>query len=253
MMSADDAAIGKPPVVCVWGIGLTRTGTSSLNDALRILGFEAEHWPTLDTLLHGHLRAATDECVAAVYKFLDLKHPGSKFILTERPIDDWLRSTAVHRSHSIVFSMARAMRAQLVASGKTLAAEGASEHDLLQCMLEHADHVAQFRDRLVELTFTQSALYETVEFDEAKFRIGYERHQEDVARYFRNRPNDLLRMNLSKGDGWEKLAPFLGRSVPAVPFPHGNSIEGMVAHLRKEGGEEEALSDALRPRRHAPK
>src|ERR1700722_1042920 len=252
MTSADGSAIGSPPF-CVWGIGLTRTGTSSLNDALRILGFEAEHWPSLHSLLHGHVRAATDECVAAVYKFLDLRYPGSKFILTERPIDDWLRSTAIHRSHSIVFSMARAMRAHLVANGRTLAAETASEHELLQSMLEHVEYVELFRDRLIELTFTQSALYETVAFDEAKFRSGHERYHEDVARYFRDRPNDLLRMNLSKGDGWEKLAPFLGRPVPEVPFPNGNSIEGMVAHLRKEGGEEQSVLDALRPRRHGAK
>jgi len=42
----------------------------------------------------------------------------------------------------------------------------------------------------------------------------------DVKEYFRNRPDDLLVMNICAGEGWEKLCPFLGMPFPKVKFPH---------------------------------
>ena len=69
-------------------------------------------------------------------------------------------------------------------------------------------------------------LYETVDFDRDKMIAAYHRHHADVRRYFRNRPDDLLEMDITKGDGWEKLCPFLGLAVPNVAFP--------LDHQRKE-------------------
>jgi hypothetical protein len=65
-------------------------------------------------------------------------------------------------------------------------------------------------------------IYESVTFDRQKFTEAYYRHHEDVQRYFKTRPNDLLEMNFTEGDGWEKLCPFLERPIPVVPFPHKN-------------------------------
>jgi hypothetical protein len=41
-----------------------------------------------------------------------------------------------------------------------------------------------------------------------------------VKEYFRDRPDDLLVMNICAGEGWEKLCPFLGLAIPKVKFPH---------------------------------
>ena len=52
-----------------------------------------------------------------------------------------------------------------------------------------------------------------------------ERHQQhitEVRRHFENRPEDLLELNLTAGEGWECLCPFLGRPIPPIPFPHAN-------------------------------
>lgn len=65
-------------------------------------------------------------------------------------------------------------------------------------------------------------IYESVTFDRAKFIDAYHRHHEDVRRYFKDRPNDLLEMSIVDGDGWEKLCPFLNLPVPTEPFPHNN-------------------------------
>jgi len=65
-------------------------------------------------------------------------------------------------------------------------------------------------------------IYETVTFDRAKFIDAYHRHHDDVRRYFRDRPHQLLEMDITAGEGWEVLCPFLQLPVPAVPFPHHN-------------------------------
>ena len=65
-------------------------------------------------------------------------------------------------------------------------------------------------------------LYETVTFDRQKFIDAYHRYHDDVYRYFKNRQDDFLEMNLTTGDGWEKLCDFLELPIPEQPFPHAN-------------------------------
>jgi hypothetical protein len=35
-------------------------------------------------------------------------------------------------------------------------------------------------------------------------------HENEVRAYFKHRPDDLLEMNITEGDDWDKLGPFLG-------------------------------------------
>jgi hypothetical protein len=73
-------------------------------------------------------------------------------------------------------------------------------------------------------------LYETVVYDREKFIAAYNRHHEDVRRYFADRPNDLLEMDITKGDGWEKLCPFLELPIPDQPFRKANKrVDGVVS------------------------
>ena len=50
----------------------------------------------------------------------------------------------------------------------------------------------------------------------------YQRHNRDVTRYFRDRPDDLLILDWEKAHEWRKLCLFLRRPVPNKPFPHEN-------------------------------
>lgn len=83
----------------VFGIGLSKTGTTSLTAALTTLGYRAEHSgrrfleETHEML--ANLDAATDE-LATSYAELDGKFPGAKFILTTRDLDSWLKSCEHH-------------------------------------------------------------------------------------------------------------------------------------------------------------
>lgn len=50
----------------------------------------------------------------------------------------------------------------------------------------------------------------------------YTKHNEEVLEYFANREKDLLILDISNGDGWEKLCPFLNKDIIDTPFPHKN-------------------------------
>ncbi|WP_395646272.1 sulfotransferase family protein [Terricaulis sp.] len=161
-----------------WGIGLGRTGTTSFCEALKILGYEqVAHNPRFERLRD--LQGGADNGVTIFYKYLDYKFPGSRFVLTLRPLEPWLKSMEYIAEREPVLS----------------------------------------RDEDIKIQ-RRMALYETVSFDRGKFIAAYERHHADVRRYFADRPQDLLEMNLVDGDGWEVLCPFLNLPTPEAPFPH---------------------------------
>ena len=188
--------IGKPKV---FGLGLSRTGTRSLTAALRVLGWQTEHYPTdrgaLEALARGDVRfphlercdGLTDITVSPYYEDLDVAYPGSKFVLTVRDEETWLRSCANHWS------------------GRSAYQPGEGE--------EHATHMEIRR-------FLRAAVYGSYEFHPERFRRVYRRHVAEVTRYFEGRPGDLLVLAITAGEGYEKLAPFLGVAVPDEPFPH---------------------------------
>ena len=68
-----------------FGIGLSRTGTTSLTQAFKILGYVFYHYPSEQQLFN--LRDGQGACdipVVRYYKKLDKMFPGTKFINTIR-------------------------------------------------------------------------------------------------------------------------------------------------------------------------
>jgi hypothetical protein len=47
-------------------------------------------------------------------------------------------------------------------------------------------------------------------------------HYNEVNKHFKGREDELLVFDVTKGDGWEKLCPFLELPIPATPFPKQN-------------------------------
>lgn len=60
------------------------------------------------------------------------------------------------------------------------------------------------------------------EGNERVFLERYRRHNDEVRHYFRNRSEDMLTMDITRGDGWGPLCDFLGLSRPGVEFPKLN-------------------------------
>ncbi|MEM6613378.1 MAG: glycosyltransferase [Cyanobacteria bacterium P01_C01_bin.72] len=164
----------------VFGIGLSKTGTTSLNDALCLLGIPSIHLP--HSL--GQIEAfdgATDLSVAAAYQKLDLLYPGSKFILTIRKPSSWLRSSYLHKQ-----------KIERLHNGK----------------------ISIWMKKLDEQFFGQW------EFEPTAYLAAYERHLTSVLSYFKDRESDLLILNIFQGQGWFELCTFLGCDLPDINFPH---------------------------------
>lgn len=177
----------------VFGIGLHKTGTTSLGVALEQLGYDVCHGARplrhvlgneqmMELLRHARLEpvfriaeafdAFEDHPWSVLYRELDQRFPGSRFILTVRDESRWLAS-------AIRFW-------------------GATEFDL-RTWIYGAGGPLGHEQRYV-----------------ARFRA----HNTEVRDYFRQRPEDLLMVDWETGDGWRELARFLGREAPALPFPH---------------------------------
>jgi len=176
----------------VFGIGLSKTGTSSLSLALERLGYECNDFPIemlrlrKDSLSFRVSEAAAyqalvDIPVSAFFRELDEAYPGSKFVLTIRDQDGWLRSCARH------FLEGRSWGRKI---------------DLLN-----------------------ERVYGSTSFDPVRFEDAYARHVRAVKEHFSDRPNDLLVLDIVGGEGWAELCPFLGIEIPPDPFPWANRTE----------------------------
>jgi len=185
------------------GVGYQKTGTSSLREALKILGYEVKDTTprALIPILNGNwnkvLRmirdydALEDTPWYKIYKELDGLLPGSKFILTTRDSESWYRSVNRH-----IGDLRAAHHEWIYGRGKGLPKD-----------------------------------------DKENTISVYENHNSEVLDYFRDRPGDLLLLDFTKGDKWEKLCEFLGKEVPDVPFPHANLSSGKLKRskfLRKQ-------------------
>lgn len=168
----------------VFGIGLSKTGTTTLAKALSILGYKSVHaWK--QSQLHTY-EAATDVPAAVRYRELDERYAGAKFILTVRHLPSWLESCR------------RMWQAR----------------DLFNMVL--------LPSAAVEYTYCRMKLYGMMEYDRDLFEQAYNRHVREVREHFKDRPNDFLELDICAGEGWEKLCPFLGKPVPRKPFPWRN-------------------------------
>jgi len=202
-----------PPFECkVVGVGLGRTGTNSLCDALNHLGVPTKHTP--GPLTPRDLRSGTKHVAVlrdyqgiangtgTPYRRIDREFPGSTFILTvRRDVDAWLES-------------------------KRRYAE-----------LELKNWSSYDEERRASKRLIREEVYGSFEFDALLWRESYERHTQAVVDYFAGRAESLLIMDISSGDGWDVLCPFLGAPEPTIAFPHANSWEsatewhGKVARL----------------------
>ena len=81
----------------VFGLGLARTGTTSLHQAMGILGLRSapDSIPLLESIDLDFLAAHDaffDNPIPFRYEALDTVCPNSRWIITQRPVEEWLTS-----------------------------------------------------------------------------------------------------------------------------------------------------------------
>ena len=181
----------------VFGLGLSKTGTSSLGEALNVLGIKTIHYPfdnnTYNELYEGQYNLTilneydgiVDIPVAPYYAQLDKVYPDSKFILTIQDIESWLKSVDKH----------------------------------WELMMQWWHNYPEFK-RFHE--FIGVAVYGSMLFNKDRFRFVYETHAKNVIDYFKNNKEQFLVIDICAGEGWKELCSFLDLPIPEEPFPHAN-------------------------------
>jgi hypothetical protein len=69
--------------------------------------------------------------------------------------------------------------------------------------------------------------FEGTEFEKTSDEVDevlekYEKHNQDVKEYFKDRKDQLLVINVIGGEEWEPLCSFLNKPIPRHSFPHKN-------------------------------
>ena len=178
----------------VFGIGLNKTGTTSLGKALEILGYK-DHISWSADLSPDLIKKWSEKNIDAilsvaekynnledwpwplVYKELYEKFDDAKFILTKRTTPErWYHSLCEHRLR-----------------------HGSFEHHKL----------------IYGYYFPHDFKREHIEF--------YNNHNRQVIDFFKKKaPEKLLVISFSDGNNWGKLCNFLNVGIPSLDFPHLN-------------------------------
>ena len=187
----------------VFGIGLSKTGTTSLAAALTSVGWPTIDWRnplTFELMCEDDLHmfaAFTDTPVCLDFEKYYYLFPNSKFIYTTRPLEAWLLSVEQH------------WKRQFNLSGFAAIKEALARPDTLWYGTAFAD-----------LNFL---LY----CNHKNFTEAYHAHDHRVRNFFSDKPRHrFLEFNLFRGDGWPELCGFLGCELPATAFPWENRAFG---------------------------
>jgi hypothetical protein len=206
----------------VFGIGFHKTGTTSLRDALTMLGYRVappcfskaedlgDDLPERAMKFAEDFDGFQDDPWPLLFRELDQRFPGSKFVLTVRDADGWYASVLRH------FASRTTARRELIYGAGAGCPAG----------------------------------------NEAIYKERYNRHNREVLDYFANRPGDLMVMDITKGHGWDELCAFLGHPVPDEPFPHKNPglptpVRRLRRHVRKLRHRLRVALDSMLGRRSA--
>jgi glycosyltransferase involved in cell wall biosynthesis len=180
----------------VFVIGLPKTGTTSLAEALRILGLRSVHWvnPLTSQIISDvdlpFFDAFSDISISCQFDKFFERVPGAKFIYTTRPIIPWVQSLVGHyRRH-----------------------HGCRDWEELKHYISSKSPIyrgEKFRS-IHKSTYTQ---YDTPE-------DAYLNHDYRVMDFFANKhAAHFLQFDVFSGDSWQGLCHFLNRPLPRVPFP----------------------------------
>ena len=170
----------------VFGLGLARTGTTSMHRAMLMLGLRSapESTALLDDLDHDFLSsydAFFDNPIPFRYPALAELYPASRFIVTQRPLDSWLVSMEY-----------------LFGPG-----------------LDRLDAETRARGDRVH-----RSVYGTDRFDAELLAGVYERHYQEVRAFVSDRRHVWL--DLRDGFEWDPICELLDLPVPSGRFPHAN-------------------------------
>lgn len=170
----------------IFCIGLSRTGTNTINEILVELGLKGKHfvgplfrneWEVVD-----EYDVLSDSPLPLLFKQCDEKYPNSKFILTTRDKEKWLES--------------------------------------MKWMFRHGRVIWNWP---VSLGDYHREIYGTNRFKRKVLAVSFDDYHEEVRRYFKDRPQDLLQIKIEDGFNVKELSAFLDIGYKNVGEIHANT------------------------------
>lgn len=170
----------------IFGIGLPRTGTTSLHNALKLLGIESKNFPfriyfSIDDPVLSKYNAFIDSPIPFLYRELDKKYPESKFILTTRPLDSWLLS--------------------------------------MKWMFEYGSVKWRWSNNVHKY---HKEFLGCDSYDREILENKYHKYHEEVVEYFKNREKDILIMDIDINANFQNLCEFLDLPAVNLDYPRSN-------------------------------
>lgn len=212
----------KQKIFCV---GMNKTGTTSLEAALKILGFKMGVQEDAELLLEDWAKRDFKRIIAYcktadafqdipfsleyTYQILDQMFPGSRFILTKRNNgDEWYESLLRH--HTVIVGKNRVP----------------TPDDLKEFSYRHKGWLWLYHKFVFDAD-------ETTLFDKHTYLQVYHRHNALVLDYFKYRSEDLLVLKPSEPSAMELLCEFLkikycGQSFPYLNKSKPDSVESRL-------------------------
>ena len=197
-------------------IGNNKTGTTSIGQAFKDFGYVVGNQRKAELLMDDYyndkFETIIDYCKTAeifqdvpfscpnTYKHMDKAFPNSKFILTVRDnSEQWYNSlTSFHT--------------KLFGNGTLPTWEVLKKIEYVYPGWSYNNRI-----KLYNLTENDNP------YDKSILTTYYNMHNQDVIDYFKDRPNDLLILNVSDKDSYQKLAKFIGVKVDKnAQFPWKN-------------------------------
>ena len=174
----------------VFGIGLNKTGTTSLKQALRRLGYT-------------HARRETKLVKAWMAGDLDPIFANAEAF---ESFEDWPWPLVYRQMYEKYGDQARYILTVRSSADKWV-----------NSLKKHAERTAGglIRKGIFGYKYPHGV--------EAKHMAFYENHNAEVRAFFADKPNLFIELNWEQGDGWDKLCQFLSEPVPTGEFPHGNA------------------------------
>ena len=175
----------------IFEIGLMKTGTTSLGKAYELLGLKHKGW---DSKLHNEWKNNIFENIFKEIEKFDAFEDGPWHNMDFKILDN-------KYPHSKFIFLDR-NNDDWILSLEKHTSPNFNVNNIEKKFLNY-NWVTQNRENLIK-----------------KIIESKEKKKKEIEDYFKNRPNDLLIMNIN--EGWEPLCSFLNKPVPDIKFPHLN-------------------------------
>jgi hypothetical protein len=176
----------------VFGVGVMKTGLTTLGECLRVLGFNLQYFSSkglteyasderviIQKMLNEH-NAFVDLPWLLMYQELYDRYPNARFILTVRDENEWYQSFWWH-----LMKIGGSFKWAKLIAGK------------------------------------DAVVVQTKKGKELAIDL-YKNHNHQIKNFFIDKPGSLLVIDITKENEWQSLCTFLNQKIPESPFPHKN-------------------------------